>query len=320
MLTSMSHKLENLVSSQILVDESLKKHTSFGIGGSTSFYIFPNTDIELKNILRYSNSNKIKTFFIGSGSNLLVSDNGFDGIVISLKKTFKNFKINNDLTATIGTGVMLGNMVKVLSKQSIKGLESLIGVPGTLGGALVMNAGAYGMEISNYLIDITVIKMDGTEKKYRKEDLEFSYRFSSIPKNEIIVEANFKFELGNINNINDQKVEASNQRKNKQPLKFRSAGSIFKNPSSDLAAGYLIDKSNLKGIRIGDAEISTKHANFIINHGTASSDNVLELIKLIKNTVKEKFNIDLKLEIKLLGFNKKELKGLDWFILDLKNI
>ena len=217
MLTNINHKLENLVSSQILVDEPLKKHTSFGIGGCASFYIFPNTDIELKNILRYSNSNKIKTFFIGSGSNLLVSDNGFDGIVISLKKTFKNFEINNDLTATIGTGVMLGNMVKVLSKQSIKGLESLIGVPGTLGGALVMNAGAYGMEISNYLVDITVIKMDGTEKKYRKEDLKFSYRFSSIPKNEIIVEANFKFELGNINNINDQKIEASNQRKNKQP-------------------------------------------------------------------------------------------------------
>ena len=127
--------------------------------------------------------------------------------------------------------------------------------------------------------------------------------FSSIPKNEIIVEANFKFELGNINNINDQKIEASNQRKNKQPLKFRSAGSIFKNPSSNLAAGYLIDQAGLKGSRIGDAEISTKHANFFINHGKAKAKDIVDLIKLAKKTVFEKFDINLELEIKTLGFS-----------------
>ena len=153
------------------------------------------------------------------------------------------------------------------------------------------------------------MKIDGTEKTYKKEDLDFSYRFSSIPKDEIIIEANFKFELGDIDSINTQKKQASMSRKNNQPLKFRSAGSIFKNPNSKLAAGYLIDQANLKGTRIGDAEISIKHANFIINHGNASSDNVLELIKIIKNKIKEQFDIDLKLEVKLLGFNKHELKG-----------
>ena len=309
MLTSINTDIKNLTSSKILFDEPLKKHTSFGIGGKASFYIYPENEIDLRNILKYSNTNKIKTFFIGSGSNLLVSDNGFDGIVICLRKTFKHFIINDKLKATIGTGVMLGNMVKNLSKKSIKGLESLIGVPGTLGGALIMNAGAYGMEISNYLVSIKVIKMDGTEKIYKKEDLDFSYRFSSIPKDEIIIEANFKFELGDIDSINTQKKQASMSRKNNQPLKFRSAGSIFKNPNSKLAAGYLIDQANLKGTRIGDAEISIKHANFIINHGNASSNNVLELIKIIKNKIKEQFDIDLKLEVKLLGFNKHELKG-----------
>ena len=311
MLVSTNTEIKNLVSSKILINESLKKYTSFGIGGNASFYIFPKNEKDLKNILKYSNVNNIKIFFIGSGSNLLVSDNGFDGIIICLRKTFKNFTVNDKLEATIGTGVMLGNMVKILSKKSIKGLESLIGVPGTLGGALIMNAGAYGMEISNNLVSIKVIEMDGTDKIYNKKDLEFSYRFSSIPKNEIVVEANFKFELGDIDNIQDKKIEASNQRKEKQPLKFRSAGSIFKNPSSKIAAGYLIDKANLKGMRVGDAEISIKHANFIINHGKASSNEVLKLIKIIKNKVKEQFNINLKLEIKLLGFNDKELKGIE---------
>ena len=311
MLVSTNTEIKNLVSSKILINESLKKYTSFGIGGNASFYIFPKNEKDLKNILKYSNINNIKIFFIGSGSNLLVSDNGFDGIIICLRKTFKNFTVNDKLEATIGTGVMLGNMVKILSKKSIKGLESLIGVPGTLGGALIMNAGAYGMEISNNLVSIKVIEMDGTDKIYNKKDLEFSYRFSSIPKNEIVVEANFKFELGDIDNIQDKKIEASNQRKEKQPLKFRSAGSIFKNPSSKIAAGYLIDKANLKGMRIGDAEISIKHANFIINHGKASSNEVLKLIKIIKNKVKKQFNINLKLEIKLLGFNDKELKGIE---------
>ena len=154
------------------------------------------------------------------------------------------------------------------------------------------------------------MKINGEEETYKKENLKFSYRFSSIPKNQIIVEAKFKFERGNINDINYKKIEASNERKNKQPLTFRSAGSIFKNPNANTAAGYLIDKANLKGTRIGDAEISEKHANFIINHGNASSSDVLQLIKIIKKTIKNKFNINLNLEVKLIGFDKQELGDL----------
>ena len=320
MLVNINNQISDLISSKVLIDEPLKKHTSFGIGGNASFYIYPENKTDLKNILQYSFINNIKVFFIGSGSNLLVSDNGFNGIVICLRKTFKNFTINKNLEATIGSGVMLGNMVKNLTKKSIKGLESLIGVPGTLGGALIMNAGAYGMEISNYLISIKVMKINGEEETYKKENLKFSYRFSSIPKNQIIVEAKFKFETGNINDINYKKIEASNQRKNKQPLTFRSAGSIFKNPNSNTAAGYLIDQANLKGTRIGDAEISEKHANFIINHGNASSSDVLELIKIIKKTVNNKFNINLNLEVKLIGFDKQELDDLVWLELISRNM
>ena len=310
MLNKTNNDIINLVTSKVLIDEPLKKHTTFGVGGQASLFIYPKDQVDLKRILRYASINNIKIFFIGSGSNLLVSDNGFDGIVICLQQTFKNFEVSPSLEANIETGVMLGNIVKILSKKSVKGLESLIGVPGTLGGALVMNAGAYGSEISNYLIAIKALDLNGQEKIYKKNDLEFSYRFSSISQNEIITEAIFKFEKGDINNIDKRKAEVSQKRKNNQPLRFRSAGSIFKNPDSNTAAGYLIDKANLKGTRIGDAEISTKHANFIINHGNASSDNILELIRLIKCQIKKKFNIDLELEVKLLGFKDEDLNGI----------
>jgi UDP-N-acetylmuramate dehydrogenase len=310
MLDTTKNEIFRLLKSKILIDESLKKHTTFGVGGLASLFIYPYDISDLKTVLKYSFKNQIKIFFMGSGSNLLISDNGFDGIVICLRKSFKNFEFNDSLEAKIGTGVMLGHIVRTLTKNSVEGLESLIGVPGTLGGALIMNAGAYGSEISNYLVSIKSISLDGKEKIYSKEDLDFSYRHSSIPKDEIVVEAKFKFKFGKLDEIKVQKEKASQSRRTNQPLQFRSAGSIFKNPSSKTAAGYLIDQANLKGMRIGDAEISKKHANFIVNHGDASSNNILELIKIIKKEVLNKFKIDLKLEVKLIGFDSIELEGI----------
>ena len=310
MLDSTKNEIFNLLKSKVLIDEPLKKHTTFCVGGLASLFIYPCNTSDLKAVLRYSSKNKIKTFFMGSGSNLLVSDNGFDGIVICLKKSFKNFEFNDSLEAKIGTGVMLSHIVRTLTKNSVKGLESLIGVPGTLGGALIMNAGAYGSEISNYLVNIRSISLDGKEKIYSKEDLNFSYRNSSIPRDEIVVEASFKFQIGKLDEIKIKKEKASQSRRSNQPLQFRSAGSIFKNPNAKTAAGYLIDQANLKGIRIGDAEISKKHANFIVNHGSASSDNILELIKIIKKEVLNKFKINLELEVELMGFDGNELEGI----------
>ena len=306
----LKNKIANLIQSKVLIDEPLKRHTTFGVGGSASIFVYPDNKEDLIKLLKFISKEKIKIFFMGSGSNLLISDNGFDGVIISLKKSFKNFEVNDSLEAKIGTGVMLGHMVRSLTKKSVAGLESLIGVPGTLGGALIMNAGAYGSEISNYLVSITVIDLNGNEKIYNKKDINFSYRFSSISKEEIVIEANFQFKKGDLEEIVQNKSNASQKRRSSQPLQFRSAGSIFKNPKSDMAAGYLIDKSNLKGIRIGNAEISTKHANFIINHGNASSNDILKLIKMIKTTVKKNFDIDLELEVKLLGFYDNELEGI----------
>ena len=306
------HKKEicNLVDSKILFDEPLKKHTTFGVGGLASIFIYPSSIDDLKKILNYAYKNNIKIFFMGSGSNMLISDNGFDGIVLCLRKSFKNFDYNDSFETVAGTGVMLGQMVRTLTKNSVRGLESLIGVPGTLGGALIMNAGAYGSEISNYLVSIKCITLEGIEKNYMKEDLEFSYRYSNIPKNEIVVEAKFQFQTGDINEIKINKDKASQSRRNNQPLQYRSAGSIFKNPKNGTAAGYLIDQAKLKGLKKGDAEISTKHANFIINHGNATSDNITDLIKIIKAEVYNKFKVNLELEVKLMGFTKEQLKDI----------
>ena len=295
--------MQSMIQGPLLLNEPMCKHTTFGIGGNVTCYIMPKTLNDLKKILKYSSKNNIKTFFIGSGSNILVSDFGYNGIIISLKKTFKTLKIKEDATIISESGVMLGSMVKKATSRGIKGMESLVGVPGTVGGALYMNAGAYDHEISNYFKSAVLLDQFGNEKIYKKKDVQFGYRYSSFPKNEILIKAIFKYRKGNPENILEKKNTASLNRKTSQPLKYRSAGSIFKNPDQQNPAGYLIDKSGLKGHTIGGAQISNKHANFIINKGNAKAQDVIDLINIAKQTVFEKYNIKLELEIKLLGFH-----------------
>ena len=285
-------------------DEPLAKHTTFGIGGPADCMVFPETREELSKLLKYAYQKKISAIFIGSGSNILVWDKGFDGIVISLKKSFKNLTIKRNSQIIVEAGVMLGTMVKQAMAAEIGGLESLIGVPGTVGGALIMNAGAFGSEISKYFEEAKTMTLEGDTKSYKKGEIEFSYRHSTFPKNEILLEATFQCKRGKPAEILKDRKVASDGRKSNQPLKFRSAGSIFKNPSDSLAAGYLIDKTGLKGTERGGAAISEKHANFIVNMGDATAADVLYLIKLAKKYVAKKFHINLELEVKLIGFPK----------------
>ena len=289
------------------IDESMKKHSSFGIGGKAKLLFLPQKKEDLKFILKYSVNNGIDTFFMGSGSNILMSDKGFDGILISLKRSFKSIAFNDNGEIVAGSGVMLKRMVKEAIDKNLKGLESLAGVPGTLGGALYMNAGAYGAEISNHFLSARLVNINGEEIELTKNDVKFSYRKSTFPKDCILIEARFKFDKGDIEKIRNDKNKFSNSRVENQPLNFRSAGSVFKNPSSSLAAGYLIDQAGLKGHRIGGAMISDKHANFIVNLGKAESSDVVYLIKKVKEKVLSEFNVNLDLEIKLVGFEKKIL-------------
>ena len=296
--------IRKMLTSIMTFDEPLAKHTTFGIGGPADCMVFPKTREELSKLLKYAYQKKISAIFIGSGSNILVWDKGFDGIVISLKKSFKNLTIKRNSQIIVEAGVMLGTMVKQAMAAEIGGLESLIGVPGTVGGALIMNAGAFGSEISKYFEEAKTMTIEGDTKSYKKGEIEFSYRHSTFPKNEILLEATFQCKRGKPAEILKDRKVASDGRKSNQPLKFRSAGSIFKNPSDSLAAGYLIDKTGLKGTERGGAAISEKHANFIVNMGDATAADVLYLIKLAKKYVAKKFHINLELEVKLIGFPK----------------
>ena len=283
-----------------LKDEAMTRHTSYGIGGPAKAYIIPKDEDDLSNILQFANKYHISTHFVGSGSNLLVSDKGIDGLVITLGKALKHFEIKGT-TVFAESGVMLGKMVKECISCHLSGVESLIGVPGTLGGALVMNAGAFGGEISNYLKRVKVMTMGGEEKYYKPGDIKFSYRHSTFPVNEIVISAEFELVQSDAETIAKKRSVASGGRKASQPLKFRSAGSVFKNPSEG-AAGFFIDQAGLKGTKVGNAEISTHHANFFVNHGNAKASDIVELIRIAKKTVNEQFGIMLELEVKTLGF------------------
>ena len=300
------NKLRNVVNGSLLENEPMSKHTTYGIGGPAMAYVTPKDRFDLSNILKFSTKNEIPVYFVGTGSNLLVADNGIDGIVITPAKSLKQLEIKKNWVVA-ESGVMLGKLVKECIKHNLTGLESLIGVPGTLGGALVMNAGAFGGEISNFLESVDIMTMSGEINTFSNSDIDFSYRFSSFKKDEFILLARFKLQTEVPEIINHKKLKASSGRKTNQPLRYRSAGSVFKN-HKDYAAGYLIDNAGLKGTKIGDAEISTHHANFFINHGNASASDISALIRMAREAVLKKFDIELELEIQTLGFDPKELE------------
>tara|TARA_X000001036_G_scaffold128306_1_gene121333 strand:+ start:80 stop:1006 length:927 start_codon:yes stop_codon:yes gene_type:complete len=299
-------KIKHISKGIVLDNELMSKHTSYGIGGKVLAYIKPFDKYELIKIIKLINNNNSKFYFVGSGSNLLVNDKKINAYIITPSKTLKLLNIDNNII-TAESGVMLGKIVKESIKNNLTGLEGLVGVPGTLGGALMMNAGAWGAEISNYLLSVDIILNNGEIKTLYPNDIEFNYRNSSISSNEFILSAKFKLNKANRADINKRKQIASKGRIRSQPLKFRSAGSVFKNPHKKLAAGLLIDKVGLKGTRYGHAEISDHHANFFVNHGNATASDIAKLIRISRRKVYDRFGIMLELEIKTIGFNKEEL-------------
>ena len=308
MIETAMNEINNKTASLCLMNESLKKHTTYGIGGPADLMIFPKSKQDLIKVIEIINENKIQLTILGSGSNVLVSDNGIRGAVISLKNSLKQIEVDdNILYAECGT--MLGKIVKHAVKNNLIGLENLNGVPGTLGGALIMNAGAWGGEISENLIHVEVINSKSEIQKIQKKDLNFSYRQSSFNKDDILLSAKFNLKKADKDIIKENFIEAQSGRKKSQPLNKRSAGSLFKNPKNN-SAGKLLDEAGLKGFSIGDAKISEKHANFFINDGDATSKDMLMLIKKAHKEVKDKFNINLSLEVKLMGFDADEIEGL----------
>ena len=299
----------NGTNSTVLVDELMKKHTTYGIGGPAEIFVLPSNKEDLIKVFEISKEANQEINVIGSGSNLLVSDNGIKGVVICIKDCLKGLEVNNN-TIYAECGVMLGKLVRESIKNNLKGLENLVGVPGTLGGALIMNAGAWGGEVSDCLKSVELLDTDNQLITLLKSEIDFSYRSSSFKNGSILLSAIFDLTLSDENLIKNQSQIAQAGRKDTQPLNYRSAGSVFKNPSKDSPAGMLIDKAGLKGLTIGQAQISEKHANFFVNVGDAKAEEMLALIKKAKSTVKDKFDIEMNLEVKLMGFEEREIESL----------
>ena len=293
---------EKINSNYIFINEPMKKHTSFKIGGNADIFIKVQNTNELKEVLSIIKKQNIPFFVIGNGSNILVKDGGIRGIVIKID--FNKIEINkkdDDYEIKVGAGVKLMTLAQRLLKQEISGFEFASGIPGTTGGAIRMNAGAYGGEMKDIVMSTTYMDEDGNIFKINNNEHEFEYRNSIFSKKKwIILETNFRLYKGIQKQIKEKMEEYANKRKDNQPLNFPSAGSIFKRGEGYITA-KLIDECGLKGYNIGDAEVSTMHAGFIINKGCATAKEVLQLIDYIKEKVYEKFKIEIQLEIQIIG-------------------
>lgn len=280
----------------------MKSHTSFKIGGPADLFIYINNENSLKIIIKELNALNIPFFIIGNGSNLLVSDEGYRGVVLSLSKSEKILRLENGNTIICSAGISLAKACVFAMQNSLSGLEFAWGIPGTCGGALFMNAGAYGNDISNIIESSKYINKNGEEKILNKDEMRLSYRksFYSEFKGNCIISLTFKLKPFHLDKIKEKMYENIHKRKFKQPLNYPNAGSIFKRPEGYFA-GTLIENAGLKGKSIGGAMVSPKHAGFIINTGGATAQDVKKLIEYIKKTVFEKFGVLLECEIKTLG-------------------
>lgn len=297
-------KLENkMKNSEIKINEDMSKHTSFKVGGKADIFIKINDIQDLKYILDFTKKNNIPLTIIGNGSNVLVKDNGIRGITIYLN--FDDIQIdeeqNGEVIVTVGSGVKLAMLAVILQKKGIAGFEFASGIPGTIGGAIRMNAGAYGKEMKEVVENVTYIDEEGNKHKLENEQMDFSYRHSRFKeKQEIIIEAQLKFQKEDAEKIKERMDEYRKARMEKQPINMPSAGSTFKRGTNYISA-KLIDDAGLKGYEIGGAQVSEKHAGFIVNKGNATAQDILDLIDYVIKVVYEKFGKILELEVEVIG-------------------
>ncbi len=294
-----SQIIEGLGEDRVKLDESLAKQTTFGIGGPADLFYKARNKEELIKAVKLSRQLGVRFFILGGGSNLLVSDQGWRGLVIKVKSQKSKVK-SAQITAEAGTS--LGELVRTAVDNSLAGLEICAGIPGTVGGAIVGNAGTADQWFDNLIESVEILDEDNRIQKLTRKDCQFGYRTSRFKKTkEIILGVVLVLRKDDPEKIRER-TEAIFAKRKDQP-KGKSAGSIFKNPPGKLA-GRLIDQAGLKGKTIGQVQISPQHANFIINLGGAKANDVIQLIKLAKEKVKEKFGTELKEEIKLVGFDK----------------
>ena len=286
---------------QILVQEPMKKYTTFKIGGPADIIVKPENKEQLSAILKVCHEEKVPYYILGNGSNLLVSDAGYRGVIIQLYNQFAEITVEGN-TVKAQSGALLSRIASKALENSLEGLEFAHGIPGTLGGAVVMNAGAYGGEMKDVIVSCEVMTPEGEILTLSNEALELGYRTSVVQKKGyIVLEAIMTLQAGEKEKIQELMKDYAGRRRDKQPLDKPSAGSTFKRPEGHFA-GKLIMDSDLKGFKVGGAMVSDKHCGFVVNAGEATAEDVLGLIKEVKHIVKDKFEVELEPEIKMLGF------------------
>ena len=294
--------LKNMPHTEVKKDEPMSKHTSFRVGGLADIWIKVKNIDELEFIIKYVKEKEIPMYIIGNGTNTLVKDSGIRGIVINPDFDYINVEEQGEnVKATVGAGVKLPMLANTFMKKEIEGLEFASGIPGTIGGAIRMNAGAYGGEMQQIVESVRYMDEEGNIKNAKVDELDFSYRYSRFKENrEIIIDATLNIKKGKYEEIKEKMNDFNNKRIEKQPLNMPSAGSTFKRGNGFITS-QLIDEAGLKGFQIGGAMVSEKHAGFIVNTGNATADDILKLTDYIIKKVYEKYGKILELEIEIFG-------------------
>lgn len=285
----------------VKINEKMSGHTTFRIGGEAEYFVTPKDVEGVKNILILCKKHNIPCFVMGNGSNLLVSDAGVKGVVLQIGKGLSQVKYQEGRILA-QAGAMLTSVANTAAKNGCAGLEFAVGIPGTVGGAVAMNAGAYGGEIRDVIVSATVLNRQGEVIKLSKQQLDLGYRSSKVTKEQyVVLEAEFVLQPGDAEKIKAVCAENMQARAQKQPLEYPSAGSTFKRPEGCFA-GKLIMDAGLRGFAVGDAQVSEKHCGFLVNKGNATAKDMQELIQQVQKTVKEKYGVMLEPEVKMIGF------------------
>lgn len=281
-------------------NESMQEHTSFKIGGPVDIMVLPASVEEIRYALQVCRDHQVPYYVIGNGSNLLVRDKGIRGVVIKIAENFSDVRIEGNRVVA-QAGILLSALAKKIMKESLGGFEFASGIPGTLGGAVAMNAGAYGGEMKDVVTGASVLDHDGKVSWLRRDELAFGYRNSIIQqKGLIVLEVEMEFQKGDYEKIKEITADLTQRRTTKQPLHLPSAGSIFKRPPGHFA-GKLIEDAGLKGVRIGDAQVSELHSGFVVNVGSATAADVIHLMKLVQKVVRDQFGVELHPEVRIIG-------------------
>lgn len=286
----------------IYINEPMKNHTTFRIGGPADILVKPSDIKEIKDVYMACQAKKEPCYIIGNGSNVLVSDDGIRGVVILLLDNYERIRVEGDII-TAQAGARLSKIGAAALRTSLTGFEFACGIPGTLGGACIMNAGAYGGEMKDILLSVTAMDKNGDIREYQPHEMQLGYRTSRFLKEGLIVlEAKLQLQKGNMSEIEAYMKDLAARRREKQPLEYPSAGSTFKRPEGYFA-GKLIRDAGLRGYSVGDACVSEKHCGFVVNKGAATAEDVCTLMKDVSAKVKESFGVELEPEVRIIGRN-----------------